>query len=37
MAKPKNDEERKIYEELLEKYKDDKVVLALIKAKYNNA
>ncbi len=36
MAKPKNQEEQKIYEELLEKYKDNKSAMEVIRGKYNN-
>ena len=35
MAKPKNDEEQKIYEKLIEKYKDNKLAMEMIQGQYN--
>ena len=36
MAKPKDEEEERIYKELVEKYKNNKYAMDMIQGKYNN-
>ena len=36
MAKPKDEEEERIYKELVEKYKDNKKAMVMIQGSYNN-